>query len=66
VNERKRASKEQEKDTEDTEGIKVMSWNFKQTKKHTLQVPLPIKKLSASSAHAVLIEYDNKLKPEVS
>jgi hypothetical protein len=47
------------------EGIEIRQWSFKQTKKHTIQVPLPISKLAASPGHALFVKYNNKLKPEV-
>eukprot|EP00026_Physarum_polycephalum_P011079 Phypoly_transcript_11275.p1 GENE.Phypoly_transcript_11275~~Phypoly_transcript_11275.p1 ORF type:complete len:397 (+),score=49.50 Phypoly_transcript_11275:54-1193(+) len=48
------------------EGIEIKQWYFKQAKKHSIQVPLPVTKLVASSGHALFVKYNNKLKPEVS
>lgn len=52
--------------SESDEDIKVMQWQFKQTKKHTIAVPLPIGKLAGEQHHAIAVTYTKKLKPEVS
>jgi hypothetical protein len=57
--------KKQTKQPKDNK-IAIKQWHFKQTKKHTLLVPLPIPDLVASTGHVLFIKYTNKLKPEVS
>lgn len=60
------ASLEKKGEKEKEAEIKMMTWGFKQTKKHSIQVPLPSPLLPASQANAFVIDYPNKLKPEVS
>jgi len=48
--------------------IKPLQWSFKQHKKQTLQIPIPMQELSVSpfkESDSIVLHYPNKLKPAV-